>query len=298
MHDILDIVPIKDLARLDIRPVDIQQSEILRQKEDHVVCRLKLDRGWSILKWFEHDNAIEPCVYELLEQVGVPTLPLHACSTKALLLEDLEHSKHWRLATAADMSAEATGLAVAKWYQNLHRAGYQAFQQQANMPCMLRPWVEELSMESLTHAGARLGLTNKSTWQEAILSIEPLKVKIRCCPQTFNYEDFAQENLALSRDTGMPLQAIVFDYDWFTVGTAYSDWRNVTSSLQGDACQAFSIAYGDISQTERLLDLPLSTFYGLQVAAQREKVPDWARPLLASVEDGSLILSVHAAVQD
>jgi hypothetical protein len=297
MNDVLNIVPVTDLALLGIRRIDLLQSEILRATDDHVVCRIKLERGWFILKWFKKENPIEPHIYGMLERYGVPTLPMYACSARAFLIEDLKHSKHWRMAKPADMSAKTTGSAVAGWYQALHQAGQQCIRNQATMPVTLRPWVEELGVESLTRAGVHLGLTNKETWPEAIHSIEPLKVKTRLCPQTFNYEDFAQENLALSRDPKKPREAIIFDYDCFTLGMAYSDWRNVNSSLEGDARDAFNNTYGPVSQTERLLDLPLSTLYGLLVASRRENIPDWARPLLESVNNGSLLRSVHAALQ-
>ncbi len=296
MADLLDIVPITDLALLGIRHSDIIQCEVLRKKEGHIVFRLELERGWFILKWFEQDDAIEPHVYGLLERNAVPTLPLFACSTQALLMEDLEHSQRWRQATEADMSAEATGLALAEWYQALHKAGSQIFRHQLTMPTALHPWYEELTVESLARAGLRLGLTNKETWPEAIHAIEALKAKIRRCPQTFNYDDFAQENLALSRSSEIPLQAVMFDYDCFSTGPAYTDWRNVTSSLEGEARKAFIKAYGPVSQTERLLDTPLATLYGLLIASKRAEVPGWAHPLLDDVENGALLRSVQAAL--
>jgi hypothetical protein len=213
-------------------------------------------------------------------------------------MEDLEHSQCWRLATAEDMSAAGTGLALAAWYKSLHHAGSQVFCHQLTMPTALHPWYEDLSVESLTRVGVRLGLTNKDDWPQAVHAIEPLKAKIRRLPQTFNYDDFAMENLALSRNFQEPLQAIVFDYDCFTIGPAYTDWGNVTYSLEGEACEAFIKAYGPVSQIERLLDAPFATLQGLYVASQRMKLPGWARPLLESVDDGSLLYSVHAALQD
>jgi hypothetical protein len=126
-------------------------------------------------------------------------------------------------------------------------------------------------------------------------SIEALKARARVCPQTFNYEDFAGENLALSHDRE-PLRAIVFDYDCFTLGAAYSDWRNVTSSLKGAAQEAFAEAYGPVSETERRLDVPLSALHGLLEASRRENVPAWARPLLEDVESGELERSIRNAL--
>jgi hypothetical protein len=296
MQTILDFVPLTDLIALGIQSSKIRQTEILRQKEDHVVCRLELRRGWFVLKWFKDDAALEPFVYQLLDRYHVPTLPVHARTDRSLLLEDLEHSKFWQLATTEDLSNAATGLALAKWYQSLHGAGGQILKQEGVMPSLLQPWIEKLTIDNLTAAGKNLGLENKSTWNECIRFLESLQTKARGCPITLNYDDFAQENLALSRDPQQPLSAIVFDYDCFTLGPAYTDWRNVTYSLEGNARESFVEAYGPISETERLLDIPLSTFFGLLTASQRKTILGWARPLLESVEEGELLNSIHAAL--
>lgn len=296
MEDILDIIPLTDLALIGIRRAEIRQSEIIRQKKGHTVLRMELDRGWFILKWFENNDAIEPNVYGLLERHGVPTLPLYASSNRALLMEDLLHSPSWRLATPEDMRVEATGLAVAAWYKALHHAGSEIFRHQLTMPSALHPWYEDLTVESLTRAGFRLGIANQTDWPEAVHAIEALKARIRRCPQTFNYDDFAMENLALSRPSQEPLRAIVFDYDCFTIGPAYTDWGNVTYSLENQARQAFIKAYGPVSQVERLLDAPFSTLQGLYIASKRKELPGWAVPLLENVRNGTLLRSVRAAL--
>lgn len=294
MQDIFDLVPTTDLALLGIRPSEILEAAILREQPTHFVFRVRLERGWFVLKWFAAETPLEPHIYQLLERNGVPTLPLYAISAKALLLEDLENSPRWRQATAEDMRRAETGIALAAWYRRLHEAGRTAFQQQETLPIALHPWIEELSEAALRLAGERLGIAGNVTWQMVIQSIEALKKKARACPQTFNYEDFAAENLALSREASAPRQAIVYDYDCFTVGMAASDWRNVMYSLEGEARQAFADAYGPVSETERLLDAPLSTFYGLLIASRREKLPGWASPLLESLTNGEL----ERAVQD
>lgn len=41
--------------------------------------------------------------YALLEQLGVPTLPVHGRTHSALLLEDLTSSSTWRMAREDDL---------------------------------------------------------------------------------------------------------------------------------------------------------------------------------------------------
>ena len=295
MAENFDLLPSSHLAALGLRSSELLTSELLRRKAGHIVCRIQTRHGWHVLKWFESPDALEPKVYILLEGWGIPTLPVHARSDRSLLLEDLEQSRLWRKAVESDMSRAQTGLALAKWYRSLHQAGLEALRHPETLPSGLHAWVDELTEESLAVAGSRLGLTGKPAWAMALKGIEALKGRARICPQTFNYEDFARENLALSRGKG-PLQAVVFDYDCFTLGAAYSDWRNVTSSLEGAAREAFAEAYGPVSKAERQLDLPLSVLFGLLEASRRVNVPGWACPLLEEVENGVLERSILKAL--
>ncbi len=292
--DIFDLIPTTDLALLGIRPSEILSAEVLRQRPTHFVFRLRLERGCFVLKWFPSANPLEPHVYNLLERNHVPTLPLYAVSANALLIEDLENSPRWRAAAPEDMRRAETGVALALWYRQLHQAGSDAFKQQETMPVAISPWIEKLNEAALRQAGEKLGLAENVGWQMVIQSVEVLKRKARACPQTFNYQDFAAENLALSCEAEKPLRAIVYDYDCFSIGMAASDWRNVMASLEGAARTAFAEQYGPVSETERLLDVPLSIFEGLLIASQRAEFPGWARPLIESVLNGEL----ERAVQD
>jgi len=116
-------------------------------------------------------------------------------------------------------------------------------------------------------------------------------------PQTFNYNDFAVENMALSRAVQVPLRAIVFDYDQFSLGPAYSDWRNVVSGLRGASQSAFEEAYGGVNQHERILDEPLSILYGLVIACRRSQLPRWAVPLSEAARTGGLEGAIRRALE-
>ncbi len=296
MAEPFDLLPASELAALGIRPHEPLAFELLRRKAGHLVCRIRTGRAWRVLKSFDTPDALEPAVYALLEGCGIPTLPVHARTDRSLLLEDLEHSRAWRLAREADMGRAETGIALAGWYRSLHRAGYEALRHPETLPPGLHAWVDELTGEALTEAGLRLGLTGSPAWGAALQAIDSLRDKAQAGLQTFNYDDFARENLALSRGKTR-LQAIVFDYDRFSLGAAYSDWHNVTWSLEGAAREAFAETYGPVSETERRLDAPLSNLSGLLEASRRANVPTWARPLLEEVANGALERSIQAALE-
>ncbi|MFZ6026179.1 MAG: phosphotransferase [Chloroflexota bacterium] len=275
------------LAAVGIDPGKVKDTLLLRQKASHRVYRLVCQDARYILKYFAQPNGAELKTYALLETLCVPTLPVYARTTHALLLEDLESSPRWRLATDFDMEQAEIGQAVAGWYLQLHRAGRKLFSENALPPEFLHPWIDVITAESLAMAVTRLDLADAPGWETILEHVAMLKSRYHAFPQTLNYSDFAAENLALSCDG--PLQAVVFDYDCFSTGTVYSDWRNVTYALQGAARQAFVDAYGSVNPREKMLDEPLSVLEGLVVAAQRERIPAWALPLLETGKSGQLV---------
>jgi hypothetical protein len=270
---------------------------LLRTTGSHSLYRLVCRQSSYILKWcnFPH-RCSESRVYALLKQWGVPTLTVYENTGRALVLEDLHTSPDWRLAEPADMEREATGAALAVWYRRLHQAGREALADSRWSRYKVKPWVKEIRAVSLAKAGAKFKLEQEPAWAAAIRHAPALKAKYLALPQTFNYNDFAAENLALSRDQGQPLRAIVFDYDCFTTGVVSSDWRNVMFSLQGAAKVSFQQKYGPISEAERLLDEPLAILFGLVIASQRDRLPCWAEPLAETVFNGELGGMIREAV--
>jgi hypothetical protein len=283
---------------LTIKRSDIEKLTVLRRTQTHIVCRLVCEHGSYILKWFNSPTSeIEIQVYALLQKYDVRTLPVHKQTRQALLLEDLQNSSSWRLANHLDMRQAETGRAVAKWYRSLHRAGRNALKDNNDQIEFLRFWVSEITVQSLANAGAVFSLGDKRAWMIAIEDHETLKAKYLALPQTFNYNDFAAENLALSRGEDHPIQAVVFDYDCFSLGIPYSDWRNVVFSLRGAAKAAFAEVYGPISEKESLLDEPLDILYGIVIASRRVNTPNWVAPQLEAVATGRLERCIIKALE-
>jgi len=289
-----------DFASLDtLRADPVREITLLRQTSTHLVSRVTTQRRSYILKWFfRPELALELKVYNLLARLGVPTLPVYEQTQQALLLEDLQASPIWRLAAEVDMESPEIGLAVAEWYRRLHAAGRTALENAPSDLAWLPSEAGEVTESALQKCGATFGLTDNAGWKMALATFELLKAKYWTFPQTFNYNDFAAENLALSRDQSPEMRAIVFDYDCFGTGTAYSDWRNVVSSWRGAARTAFQEAYGPVSEAEKIIDEPLALLYGLVVASRREKIPGWARPLLGAFESGEFERGLRRALDE
>ena len=277
---------------------NLEQVIVIRERNTHTVYRIHTPDGSHILKCFRLPQEVKEIrVYELLTKYHVPTLQYHVINDSAILLEDLNQSQAWRSASEADLRKSTTGNAVADWYKKLHASGFSAIRNPDEDLNFLQPWIDTITIDKLDEAKASLGITGSSGWNLAVSNLDPLIEKYRSFHQTFNYDDFAAENLALSRTKKAGVGAVVFDYDQFTVGAVYSDWRNVTYSLKDDAREAFIDSYGPVSEIERRLDNILSVFQGLITASKREKLPKWAFPLLDSIDNGEFETFVRAALE-
>lgn len=287
-----------DFKSVGIKPSDIDKFSILRNRNTHLVCRLECRQGSYILKWFDSpcDNK-EIQVYSLLEKYEVDTLRVYERTERALLLEDLNSSEYWRLADQFDIGESETGTAIANWYLKLHQVGQSAIRALSGPKAFLHPWVNIISRNSLIFAADVFDLKGQRIWDLVLGSSEILKKKYRKLPQTFNYNDFAAENLALSRSKDHPLRAVIFDYDQFATGLVYSDIRNVISSLSGEAAAAFEITYGPVVEEERILDQPLAILHGLIIASRRENKPAWVEPLLESISSGDIEAGINLALR-
>lgn len=276
----------------------IDDVSIIRQRELHTVYRVYTTTGTFIVKCFLSSPPVKEIqVYSLLQENGIRTLPLYGSTENAIILEDLDSSTMWRCAGEEDLFLPSTGQAVSSWYRKLHAVGLEIVNTRDDDLSYLQPWIEIIDQDSLESTAKTLGMAGSDAWKMAMDHHEDLKTRYRAFPQTFNYTDFASVNIALSKGTNKDVQAIVFDYDQFSIGTTFSDWRNVTYSLKGEAREAFIHDYGDISDDEKRVDDALSILEGLIIASSREFFPMWAEPLRDSVTSGELEKKISAALE-
>jgi len=280
------------LRDLGLNPRLVRDLAPVRRSEASRLYRLRIEGKPHILKCFAEKDALEPKAYALLRELSVPTLPLHARTSSALLLDDLDASPLWRLATERDVEDREVGRAVAEWYQLLHLAGRSLVKRGA--PDWLQWEWDALSAQELLRVGKKLELEDNPVWRMAAYYLEPLRSRARQMATTLNYNDFHWTNLALSRRP--PLKAIVFDYHLLGIGLAWSDVRNVTHSLGPAAREAFLDAYGPTRPEERILDEPLSVLHALQVATARPTLPRWAMPCVEKARSGSLLTALERAI--
>lgn len=280
-----------------VDPAAIRLVDILSERHGHTIWRVVTPEHSYILKWLPEANArVEVEGYLLLQKLGVPTLLLYGSTAQALLLEDLTQSDTWRLAIEADLARLEVGQAVARWYRVFHNAGGTLLSK-GDCPGFLARETDELDPDSILATGRALGLSNCHVWALAAEHIELLKAAVDKLSVTLNYNDFYWTNLALSRREDSQPKAIIFDYHLLGVGMRFSDCRNVTRSLSGDAVRAFWDAYGNVDPREEKLDRPLATLYSLNVASRISEFPKWAEGSRDRVINGDLERDLIAAIE-
>jgi hypothetical protein len=285
------------LASLGLYPAIVRRITLLHRRHGHALYRVECARRSYILKLFAGPGAApEVQAYDLLRQVGVPTLPVHGEAGNALVLEDLVGSDAWRLAGEDDLERWETGIALADWYRVLHTAGRRLpSDPEAEVPRFLHRETDALTPMRILEIGRLLKMGRESLWHLAAGSLDALKNAVHDMPATLTYNDFHWTNLAMSRDCSAP-RAVVFDYHLLGIGMACSDVRNVTGELGHTARIAFWERYGPMDEREVVLDAPLATLYALDVAQQRPRFPDWAEPLVQEVEDGTFEANLRRAI--
>jgi len=232
--------------------------------------------------FFSPEQRREILFYDILKQCGVPTLRVLARTEQSLLLEDLETSPVWRLGQPDDMDSPQAARAIAGWYRKLHAADYPARHE-------LPGETDTLTEENL-RALAQL-YPNEDFWPHLFANYNMLRARLQALPQTLVYSDFYWTNLAVARDG---IAALMFDYNMAGRGYAYSDVRNVASSLGERAARAFREAYGAVHSAEQAADKVASVLCTLWLASRRENFPQWAQGSLIALRDGSLLRDLKA----
>lgn len=287
-----------DLSQLGLEYPELADVSVIPGKHAAALYRLVCSDGRRfVVKCFPQEaTASEVRAYDLLTRYDVPVLPLLGQTERALLLEDLNASDTWRLAEDGDVEDAAVGAAVARWYRRLHAAGREIMLTAPQDMGFLGRESDALETESMSRTAERLGLGHHPGWRRASAHVNALREAMRALPETLNYNDFHWSNLALTRHHSEAVEAIVFDYHLLGLGPSYSDYRNVLTSLRGDAARAFRDGYGPIDDREAALDAPVSIMIALITAARRPVFPSWAKPCLRAVSDGSFECDLDRAI--
>ena len=135
--------------------------------------------------------------------------------------------------------------------------------------------------ENIACIKEKTGTQDTLAWvllEQNFSAIDDLLLKVR---RTLTYNDFYYTNMVVAKDKS---SALMFDYNLLGKGYAYTDVRNVLSSLSEEAGKAFLNEYGTFDPIEKALDDVVSVVVTLYLACQRDEFPWWAQALLDELD--------------
>jgi hypothetical protein len=287
------------VERLGVDLGAITDTVLLSDAHGHRIWRVVAGDDSYILKWFPNERtaATEVGAYRLLSELAVPTIPVYASSHQVLLLEDLDSSTDWLLASEADITNPLVGAAVGEWYRAFHARGSELLASGRRIPDFLSRETDILTPASILTIGKALGLPHLPIWRQAAEHIHLLREAEARLSHTLNYNDFRWTNLVLSRSDTEPLRAIVFDYHLLGTGMRFCDCRNVIFSLGEEAVSSFWNAYGEVDPREEIIDRPLSTLFSLVTATRMPGFPEWSEGSRQQAIGGDLERNLRVAVE-
>jgi len=272
---------ILQLAEMGVRIPIVSK---IRSKAGVHVYRVESEGEQYILKTFDkQEDTREISNYKLLAELGIPTLPMLKHTKTALLLPDVDISNQFRLGIKQDLSDPKTARAIAHWYKILHDKGRQYLHTHNVNLYSEFGTVTPQNMELVAQKSDTL---DNPFWKALHENFPRIRQKIEELPYTLVYNDFYWTNLIVAKDGEL---AMMFDYNLLGKGCVCSDIRNVTSSLEGEAKQAFLDEYGEVHITaeEIAADNVLSTLHCLYY--HLEKLPLWIEEELNKLRNGELL---------
>ena len=133
------------------------------------------------------------------------------------------------------------------------------------------------TLENIACIKEKTGTQDAPAWLLLEQNYSAINDLLRKARRTITYNDFYYPNMVVAKDKS---SALMFDYNLLGKGYAYTDVRNVLSSLSEEAGKAFLDEYGDFDPVEKALDDVVSVVVTLYLACQRDVFPWWAQALL------------------
>lgn len=264
---------------LETMRISFDGIELLQVKDGVVVARVQHQKISFILKYFQRDDFKREILnYQILQQLHIPTLQVISFTESSLLLEDILCSQVYRMGNESDLDNPVVAKLISKWYRELHANGYAYVKKHGEH---LYSELDFLTPETIEKIKQHTKTESYPVWQcienhySQILQIQKKR------PMTLTYNDFYYTNLVVSKDNS---SAMMFDYNLLGKSYAYSDVRNVISSLNPNAREAFLHEYGEIDPLEVIIDDVVSVIVTLYFACRKKQFPLWAKSALNVVE--------------
>lgn len=257
--------------------MDFSYNSIAKIQDENgiIVARVYHNNGTYIIKYFNNsDHRRELVNYKILKELNISTLTIYKTTDCALLMEDINSISGYRLGTADDLNDTEVAFRIANWYRSLHQNGYDYVNYNGANLYDESDFITKENIETIMRVTATERLP---VWSLFIENFDEIKHKITRARRTLTYNDFNYTNLIVAHHKS---SAFMFDYNLLGKGYAYSDIRNVCSSLGERAKEAFLSGYGSFDVSEIAVDDVASVITTLYLACKRSEFPQWANSTL------------------
>ena len=260
---------------------DLVWGDVISDDDGVLMVRAEYaDRPVVVKRYAEPRLAREIAHHQLLELLGVPTLPVLAAGDDWLVLSDLVDAGY-RHGTADDLFDPHVARLLARWYDQLHAAG-----ESVPHAALAGLWSEL----DVVDADGLAAVADR--WPELALQVAWAQDRLpewrrvlADLPRTLTHNDFWYTNLAVSWDGS---SALMYDLNLMGAGLRASDVRNVTLALSDAAASAFRDEYmlraaaRGVRPDERAveLDVPLGHLAALVLASRADTTLAWAEASL------------------
>ncbi len=279
----------KELIKLGLLNANHIDLEEIQNKDGIYLFRIVYENKHYVLKYFLNDEYTREIKnYSILQGLNIPTIKVYAHTDRALLLEDLERSKKYRLGKESDLMDTEVAKVLAAWYVDLHDKGAKYIYE--NGSNLYREF-DIVTRENINLIKDKSNTKDNKVWNLILDNYDLISSKIGNLQETLTYNDFYWTNLAVKKDRK---EAIMFDYNLLGVGFKYNDIRNVCLSLSEEAGKVFIEEYGAIDEEEKIIDDGISTLVTLIFAYRRPKFPNWAEESLNTIHSGELEKAIES----
>ncbi len=256
----------------------------IQSKDGVHVYRVLAEKGRYVLKYFEAEPfRREIRAYQILAFAGIPTVEVFSYTDRSLLMEDISHSRFFRMGREEDLSDSGTARRIAGWYRQLHEKGADA----ADLPDLYRE-TDCLTAERIGTM-ERKGILPHSLAELLEKNLPKFHAIVNSLSETLTYNDFYWTNLIAAADGS---EARMLDYNLLGRGYRYADLRNVCSALSGEAAKAFLEEYGGFDPWEKQVDSVAAPLTALAIACERETFPEWADSSLETAKNGEMFYNL------
>ncbi|QVK19320.1 hypothetical protein KHQ81_06420 [Mycoplasmatota bacterium] len=288
-------VILKELSKYDFDLSKINSLTEIRVKNGIYLFRFSYWDDNYVIKYFEKEEfRREIYYYKLLNELNVPTIKLYYYNESSIILEDINVSIQHRLGTKEDLSNPKVALGLIKWYKIFHKQSSLYLDKHPELLNQLYNEYDLITKEVIQDIVHKSNSNGYAYWSEFIKEFDKIKAIIRKYSTCFTYNDFYYTNFIVSKDEE---EVIMYDYNFLGKGFKYSDIRNVSVSLEGDAKEIFLKHYTEYNPIEKDIDEVFSPLFSLYVAYKGENFPSWAKEELEKLHNRQMEKNIIQLLQ-